>query len=152
MNVHFLKGLLSAEHGGAHYSTESITITEFVELRKMDKVDKANLTISRPTVPSLVGSGSEVCCSGLQQWGTLLCSLPEKLLGCCMPTCRKNMTPLQRGKVQVRGESVEVDPGHTRMCDTIVIHVRMRPGPELAFGWPVPTRREDSGRCGKRGS
>lgn len=153
VNVHFLKGLLSAEHGVDalfHNSFYSFTITECVELRKMDKVDKANLTISQHTVPSLAGSGSEVCCSGLQQWGSLLCSLPEKLLGCCMPTCRKNMTPLQKIKVRVRGESVGVDPGHTWMCDTIVIHVRMRPGPKLAFGWPVPTRREDSRRCGKR--
>lgn len=31
------------------------------------------------------------------------------------------------------------------MCDPVIIHVRVRPGPELDFGWPVPTRRED--RC-----
>lgn len=36
------------------------------------------------------------------------------------------------------------------MCETVVIHVRVRPGPELALGRPVPTRREDSGRCGQR--
>lgn len=44
------------------------------------------------------------------------------------------------------------DPGLTRMCDPIVIHVGVRPGPELAFGWPVPTRREDRGCCGQGGS
>lgn len=39
------------------------------------------------------------------------------------------------------------------MCNTVVIHVRVRPGSELAFGWPVSTRREGSRCCGKwRGS
>lgn len=36
------------------------------------------------------------------------------------------------------------------MCHSIVIHVRVRPGPELDFGWPVSTRREDRRSCGKR--
>lgn len=47
------------------------------------------------------------------------------------------------------GGSVGGDPGLTRVCDTVVIHVRVRPGPEFAFGWPVSTRREDRGRCGQ---
>lgn len=36
------------------------------------------------------------------------------------------------------------------MRNSVVIHVRVRPGPELDFGWPVPTRREDRRCCGKR--
>lgn len=49
---------------------------------------------------------------------------------------------------QARGERVGGDPGLTRVCDTVVIRVGVRPGPELAFGWPVPARGEDRGRCG----
>lgn len=29
--------------------------------------------------------------------------------------------------------------------------MRVRPGPELNFGWPGPAGREDRGCCGKRG-
>lgn len=36
------------------------------------------------------------------------------------------------------------------MCDSVVIHVRVRPRSELDFGWPGPTRREDRGSRGKR--
>lgn len=35
------------------------------------------------------------------------------------------------------------------MRDPIVIHVRVRSGPELDFSWPVPTRRENRRRCGQ---
>lgn len=145
--MHFLKGLVSAGQGG-EASLHGILQNSRILCIKV--VEKASLTISQATVPSLAGSGSEVCCSGLQQWGSLLCSLPEKLPGCCIPTGRKNMKSLHRASMQTRGQSVGVKAGLTRMCDTVVIHVRVRPGPELAFGWPVPTRREDSGRCGKR--
>lgn len=50
--------------------------------------------------------------------------------------------------MRATGERVGGDSGLTRVCDTVVIHVGVRPGPELAFGWPVPPRREDRGRCG----
>lgn len=37
-----------------------------------------------------------------------------------------------------------------RVCNSVVIHVRVWPLPELGFGWPGPTRREDRRRRGKR--
>lgn len=36
------------------------------------------------------------------------------------------------------------------MSDSVVIYVRMRPRPELDFGWPGPTRRKGWRRRGKR--
>lgn len=38
----------------------------------------------------------------------------------------------------------------TRVRNSIVIHVRVRPGPDLDFGWPGPTRREYRRSHGKR--
>lgn len=35
------------------------------------------------------------------------------------------------------------------MRDPVVIHVRVRSGPELDFSWPVPSRRENRRRCGQ---
>lgn len=37
----------------------------------------------------------------------------------------------------------------TRVRNSIVIHVRMRPWPELDFRWPGPTRREER-RCRRK--
>lgn len=61
-----------------------------------------------------------------------------------MQSKHKTMTESQ----QARGERVGGDLGLTRVCDTVVIRVGVRPAPELAFGWPVPPRGEDRGRCG----
>lgn len=38
----------------------------------------------------------------------------------------------------------------TRVRHSVVIHVRVRPGPEFDFGWPGPARREDRRCSGKR--
>lgn len=48
------------------------------------------------------------------------------------------------GKKESERESI------TRVCDSVVIHVRVRPGPELDFGWPGPAGREDRRCRGKR--
>lgn len=37
------------------------------------------------------------------------------------------------------------------MCDSVVIHVGVGPGPELGFGRSGSTRREDRRRRGERG-
>lgn len=47
-------------------------------------------------------------------------------------------------------EKERVNESLTQVCNSVVIHVRVRPGPELDFGWPVSTRREDRRCCGKR--
>ena len=39
----------------------------------------------------------------------------------------------------------------TRGCDSIVVQVRMRPGPELDLVWPGPAGGQGCGRHGKRG-
>lgn len=31
----------------------------------------------------------------------------------------------------------------TRVCNSVVIHMRVRPGPEFDFGWPRSARRKD---------
>lgn len=38
----------------------------------------------------------------------------------------------------------------TRVCDSIVIDMRVRPGSKLVFGWPGPARGENRRRCWKR--
>lgn len=38
----------------------------------------------------------------------------------------------------------------TRMCNSIVVYVRVWPGPKLGFGWPGPARRECRRHCGER--
>lgn len=95
-------------------------------------------------------AGSEVWCSGLQYRGSLLCSPPEKQLDCWIPRrCRKQLPRVQAIK-QKRVRERELIKSLTRVSDSVVIYVRMRPRPELDFGWPGPTRRKGWWRRGKR--
>lgn len=40
----------------------------------------------------------------------------------------------------------------TSMCDSVVIHVRVRSRPQFDFGWPGSPRGDGWGRCGKGGA
>lgn len=45
-----------------------------------------------------------------------------------------------------KGRTKEVANSFTRVGDSVVVHVRVWPGPQLDFSGPVPTWRDDERR------
>lgn len=75
--------------------------------------------------------------------------LPSRETAGLLNTCGEGDETIGTEHTASKGGIKEVAKSFTRVGDSVVVHVRVRPGPQLDFSRPVPTRRDNKRRHGE---